>query len=407
MSVEIDRSKYGYVYKITNLINGKTYVGQRKIVRDKSWEDYYGSGKLIQQAISKYGKENFSKELVSYADSQDELSELENEAITMFKSKGACEYNLVIYTPSPDNWQKLPPDRIKLWKEELSKVQKARMSSEDYVNPRSADFNERYEKFTKKYSVEEISNYYLTYSSISELSKSLNTSPRIITKFLKENNLLQENRVNKGWGKRSDDEKNAISEALKARPKKSKNCAICEETFKYVNDTAQICGSDYCRAELARRRDGKEPKERNQRSNKKATSTKTELNLCTSCGTNKQFNQNLCRKCYDSLFDSKALIIKTLIEEGKSIRSISTEIGYSKTKIRKFMVDNGYEIPKQSADAAHKARKGSISENALFIDCLICGKTVRSKKKTPDRVRKYCSVECQSISRRKTNRYQK
>lgn len=59
MNVKIDRSRYGYVYKITNLINGKTYVGQRKIVRDKTWEDYYGSGKLIKQAITKYGKENF------------------------------------------------------------------------------------------------------------------------------------------------------------------------------------------------------------------------------------------------------------------------------------------------------------------------------------------------------------
>lgn len=45
------------IYKTTNLINGKIYIGQDS----KDRPNYYGSGKLIHRAIKKYGKENFKK----------------------------------------------------------------------------------------------------------------------------------------------------------------------------------------------------------------------------------------------------------------------------------------------------------------------------------------------------------
>ena len=50
------------VYKITNLINGKIYVGQHG--SDNIWDDYFGSGSAILAAIKKYGKENFKKEIL-------------------------------------------------------------------------------------------------------------------------------------------------------------------------------------------------------------------------------------------------------------------------------------------------------------------------------------------------------
>lgn len=59
-----------YVYVITNLINNKKYIGMS--INKKSWhrEHYYGSGKLIKQAIVKYGKENFKKEIIKEFDNE-------------------------------------------------------------------------------------------------------------------------------------------------------------------------------------------------------------------------------------------------------------------------------------------------------------------------------------------------
>ena len=47
------------MYKITNLINGKIYVGQSKY--NKSIERYSGSGNLITVVVKKYGISNFNK----------------------------------------------------------------------------------------------------------------------------------------------------------------------------------------------------------------------------------------------------------------------------------------------------------------------------------------------------------
>jgi len=52
-----------YIYKITNKINSKQYIGlYTKTVEEST--NYYGSGKLIGKAIKKYGKDNFTKEIL-------------------------------------------------------------------------------------------------------------------------------------------------------------------------------------------------------------------------------------------------------------------------------------------------------------------------------------------------------
>ena len=67
---------YGYVYKTTNLLNGKFYVGQKKSCEFLG-EKYLGSGVRLKSAIQHYGKENFSVEIVDTASSKEELDRLE------------------------------------------------------------------------------------------------------------------------------------------------------------------------------------------------------------------------------------------------------------------------------------------------------------------------------------------
>jgi group I intron endonuclease len=76
-----------YIYKITNQLNGKAYVGLKTLTVEES-TDYYGSGKLIQLAIEKYGKENFTKEILERGvDSFDELCSLERHYIVLHDTK--------------------------------------------------------------------------------------------------------------------------------------------------------------------------------------------------------------------------------------------------------------------------------------------------------------------------------
>lgn len=76
---------YGYIYKTTNLLNGKIYVGQKKAKEMN--KKYYGSGVLIKKAIEKYGKECFSVELIDFAMSADDLDFLEVKYIKELKAK--------------------------------------------------------------------------------------------------------------------------------------------------------------------------------------------------------------------------------------------------------------------------------------------------------------------------------
>ena len=67
--------KYNYFYKITNNINGNFYYGIHST--DNLDDGYMGSGSRLRYAYKKYGVENFTKEILQFFDTREELSDYE------------------------------------------------------------------------------------------------------------------------------------------------------------------------------------------------------------------------------------------------------------------------------------------------------------------------------------------
>lgn len=86
--------EYFFVYKTTNMLNGRFYIGVHKTknLNDK----YLGSGKLIQQAVSKYGAEHFNREILKFFPSYIEALAYEKELVTEDLIKEGVCYNLVV-----------------------------------------------------------------------------------------------------------------------------------------------------------------------------------------------------------------------------------------------------------------------------------------------------------------------
>ena len=83
------RDNFGFVYKITNLINGRSYIGRkyfwsfrtppgkkRKVKQESDWKKYYGSCPELKEDIKKTGNKVFFK----------------REILSLHKTKGTCNY---------------------------------------------------------------------------------------------------------------------------------------------------------------------------------------------------------------------------------------------------------------------------------------------------------------------------
>ncbi len=91
--------KRGYIYKHTNLLNNKVYIGQTTQIgniRYRKGAAAYKSCTLFYRAIIKYGWDNFNTEILCYAIDNKYLNELEEYFINLYDSCNVSKgYNLV------------------------------------------------------------------------------------------------------------------------------------------------------------------------------------------------------------------------------------------------------------------------------------------------------------------------
>ena len=76
-SADIDNF-FGFVYRITNLQDGREYIGRkyfwkfrtprgkkRKVKSESDWKKYYGSSEELKEEIQQLGRHNFSRVILS------------------------------------------------------------------------------------------------------------------------------------------------------------------------------------------------------------------------------------------------------------------------------------------------------------------------------------------------------
>lgn len=90
---ELDPKKvYGFVYIITNKVNGRKYIGKKlfffkgfkkvnkkrkRVLNESDWRDYFGSSNAVQRDIDLQGRSTFTREILHLCRSKSECSYFE------------------------------------------------------------------------------------------------------------------------------------------------------------------------------------------------------------------------------------------------------------------------------------------------------------------------------------------
>lgn len=139
--------QFNYVYKITNLVNGKIYIGKHST--DRLDDGYMGSSRRVKLEYSAIGKENFEKTILAYSDDEEELKELEKFYITTLNATDPdVGYNIVCES---GGFQTLSEEQ----KRKISQSLKGRPLSEHRKQKISAAMTgEKHPMYGKKHSEE-------------------------------------------------------------------------------------------------------------------------------------------------------------------------------------------------------------------------------------------------------------
>ncbi len=102
------------IYKITNRLNNKFYVGKHKT--ENKDDGYFGSGVLIERAVAKHGRENFVKEILFELPTEEDMNQKEADIVDEEFVARDDTYNLMAggQGGGSTNWDKGRAKYIKL-----------------------------------------------------------------------------------------------------------------------------------------------------------------------------------------------------------------------------------------------------------------------------------------------------
>lgn len=126
--------KYMYIYKITNKLNNKIYIGQTsRNPPNLRWNEHRSIARNVEKpeqpisrAIKKYGENNFKFEVIFKCDSIQELAAKEKESINFYDCFCPKGYNILLY-------QEINPISEK-HKKKMSKIHQGIMKKNNKTN---------------------------------------------------------------------------------------------------------------------------------------------------------------------------------------------------------------------------------------------------------------------------------
>lgn len=84
--------EFKFLYKITNLLTGKIYIGARKTICVD--DGYMGSSKYLANDIKQFGIENFKREILEFFETQEQLADAERKMVNRDFVNRSDTYNL-------------------------------------------------------------------------------------------------------------------------------------------------------------------------------------------------------------------------------------------------------------------------------------------------------------------------
>jgi group I intron endonuclease len=119
---------FNFVYITTNLVNGKQYIGDHSTndLNCYTTKIYFGSGIAIKEAIKKYGKQNFKKDILEFFDTKENAFNSQEKYIKLYKTHVSQDgYNISWKGGHQTNESVSDETRNKMKKSHIGKKQSA------------------------------------------------------------------------------------------------------------------------------------------------------------------------------------------------------------------------------------------------------------------------------------------
>ena len=242
--VVFEEVPYGYIYEIVNTVNGKTYIGQRKLSCDRRWREYMGSGVLIKAAIRKYGKDKFVKRFICYGWSHEDLNILEQSHITQAMDDGRAQYNLFTgLGAGGDTFSLLSPqerkDAIRKMTTTLNREDVRRKIRTSYSDTISKKYQHVFDD-----KGDEILEMYSRFISIKEISKTFSIPRKRVRDYIESRGVKIVHMNKKGespkeilskrretWSSKGCQVSRFDSDGKRISPRVDKKCEVCGASF--------------------------------------------------------------------------------------------------------------------------------------------------------------------------------